>query len=139
MRHCEIMCVYRVDLKHFLQDMRSVLEYSKRICGLREVKARAVVTQDIITSAEGQLADDAVDAYISNRLGGARGHRAAARNLTTHKHLLQVTVGQLHSVTELICTELEDDRANSSRALSTRVEGTWMAVGNFLQQEQVLA
>ena len=133
------MCFYRVDLKHFLEDMRSVLEYSKRICGLREAKARAVITQDIISSAEGQLADDAVDAYISRRLGGARGYRAAARNLTTHKHLLQVTVGQLHNVTELICTELEDDRANPSKALSVHVQGTWMAVCNFLQQEQVLA
>ena len=123
----------RLHLKHFLDDMRAVVEYTAVCEALLQYR-------NTIQPFDGWNFDKAlnegacitsVDDFVASRLVG----RGARRNVVAHHYLLTVCVVILDGVPEFVCEELESaDEGQAIRALSTRVQGTFDSVQHRIQQ-----
>jgi hypothetical protein len=109
----------RVDLKHFLEDMRSVLNYKRLMERIPADKGSAVLT-----------AKDPDYEWFMKRLEG----RGALRNIVTHDRLPAVEWTNNGETTEskgFVCDELIVE-GGPRRALFVQVHGTFEGVLAFL-------
>ena len=127
--------VCSVELKHFFDDMRAVMEYWLRIdllSGLPENLSKTKLDRALNRSADASQLPD----FIAGRLSDNRGSGGTIRNLGAHHYIMDVTIEHPEGPAGLVCDELEQKegmKPGSRKLLLVRVETTYKIIREALQ------
>ncbi len=131
-----------VDLKHFFDDMRAVMEYWLRLDKLSALPPQPSNNQ-IRTALAGCATADQLDPFIASRLSDSRARGGSIRNIGAHHFVPEVTVGhpEAFTVPELVCMDLEElegQKEGVAKLLSIRVNNTYREVKDALVVANIL-